>query len=414
MTEARRVTPGFDWQPTFGWISRLGRLCHPVKNWPSHNGSLSGFRIHTSPSVFSTHRRLEYITDTSWKLTQLTAAGGVAGDRPTTDLAMRIRRCDSERSTAVTGLAVLWVPLVLLVLPAVTNGASVQAVSSLRLFDQVLITTAEQEFAGHDKAFTTAINWHRERLAREGRAAPHLICAEYGKGRQSSLELERFLGNSESFRRVSNSRAQGTCFMVTASSAQAAALSEHPTEYGLSLVGPLPSVLKIAPGLLDHEASPMPPSTSGQERSARLATTHGRKMSLDNVGGLSVALSPGTLSAARRDSAKISGRLIEALHQSLMSDAVDLHAANFWSDRGMLEGHRKGSAEGALRAREWTRAAQVVHELCGETAVKEGPTPGDICSWDSIIFHHAGGDTLMVTGLCLPAAVQKVQHRWLQ
>ncbi|CAN0198488.1 unnamed protein product, partial [Ectocarpus sp. 6 AP-2014] len=46
-------------------------------------------------------------------------------------------------------------------------------------------------------------------------------------------------------------------------------------------------------------------------------------------------------------------------------------------------------------ARDWSKAASVVHEL-SEAA---GTSPGDICSWNRVSVHHAEVDVLLVSGL---------------
>ncbi|CAM9539093.1 unnamed protein product, partial [Hapterophycus canaliculatus] len=48
----------------------------------------------------------------------------------------------------------------------------------------------------------------------------------------------------------------------------------------------------------------------------------------------------------------------------------------------------------ALRGREWSRAAAVVHGL----SAAGNTSPGDICSWDSVVFHHTAADVLLVSG----------------
>ena len=111
---------------------------------------------------------------------------------------------------------------------------------------------------------------------------------------------------------------------------------------------------------------------------------------MDSVQGLMVELSPGTLPARSFEANTFIGDLLGGL----MSESVDLHAGNFWSDPSMLGGEHLARPEGALRGREWSRAATVVHKL---SAMAEA-TPGDVCSWGNIDVHHASDDVLLVSG----------------
>lgn len=255
----------------------------------------------------------------------------------------------------------------------------------LRLLEDVYLSTAKEDFNGHSVAFDDAVAWHRERLYQGGRSGAHIACAEYGDGLRARSSLDDFLG-SATVRPLTNHKEHGTCFIATASPAQARSLLERPAAYGLSLFFLLPSVLKLAPGLLDHgnhdEAGPEP---------VRLQTTYGDRVQMtNNVHGLSLVLSPGLLPA---DDISSSDQFISSLQESLMSRSIDLHAANFWSDPDMVDGHQ-ARPEGSLRAREWTRAAHMVHQLSST----EGPGPGDICSWGDLTVYHADDDTLIVTG----------------
>lgn len=254
--------------------------------------------------------------------------------------------------------------------------------SRLAMMNEIYSSTATEDFDGYSAAFDDAIAWHGERLHRSGSSGAHVACAEYGDGLQARLSLEDFLPPA-STRLLSNHKEHGACFIVTASSTQATILGEHPPAYALSLFFPLPSVLKLAPGLLDHD-----PSNAGE--SGRLRTTYGNRVKVtNNVQGLSLSLSPGVLAADRVSKEDFR----TTLRRSLMSSSVDLHAANFWSDPTMLSIH-KTRPEGALRADEWTRAADVVHRL----SFTEGRSPGEICSWHSLAFHHNSDDHFMLTG----------------
>lgn len=271
-----------------------------------------------------------------------------------------------------------------LLLPAIGNASPLRK-PSLRLFDEVLLTTAQDDFEGRDGEFLEALSWQTERLSHSGRAGPHLACAEYGEGRRALSQLGSFLSSPASVRRVSNSVAQGACFIATASPTEVAVLSESPRVYTLRVFVPLPSALKLAPGLLEYQTE--------LGNAGRLTTTHGRRMRIDNVRGLSVAFSPGALPI--RDST--TGPFIDALHETLMSDSIDLQAANLWSDGGMLEGDNGhlSRRKGTMLAREWTKAADVVHKL---SSAAGGPTPGEICLWDGLVMRNTDDDVLVITG----------------
>lgn len=299
---------------------------------------------------------------------------------------------------------------------------------SLRLVEQSLVTTAKFDFSGRDATYQAAARWNGRRLQQQANQhddeaplllrAPHLACAEYGNGREASYRLKSFLSSAEAVRPVHHSSEHGACFLATCSDAQFAAISADPSRFELTSVGPFPSALKIAPGILDHgdsrsssngssssssttrtssgssRSNKSEASSAGQNRNqpaVRLATTHGSLMRIDNIQGLSVELSPGTFPARSSES---SGTYTSYLLEDLMSKNVDLHENNFWSDPAMSEGDHMTVPEGALRGREWSRAATVVHAL-SEAA---GTTPGDICSWGGLVVHHAANDVLLVSG----------------
>ena len=116
-------------------------------------------------------------------------------------------------------------------------------------------------------------------------------------------------------------------------------------------------------------------------------------MRMSNVNGLDVELSPGTLSAHSTQADTFIGQLLD----DLMSESINLHAANVWSDPAAANGEHLTTPAGALREKEWGMAATLVHEL----SVSGRTTPGDICSWGSISIHQAGSDLLLVSGALL-------------
>lgn len=282
-----------------------------------------------------------------------------------------------------------WLPMQSAVLLACVFGivydTTAATTSPLRLLEEVYISSANDDFRGHRAAFDDAIAWHRERLHQRESSGSYVACADYGDGLQARSSLEKLLTPS-AVRLLSNHKEYGACFIATASPTQAATLSERPISYRLTLFFPLPSVLKLAPGLLDHGHD----EKSGI-MSERLQTTYGKRVEItNNVHGLSLALSPGLLPA---HDVSNSADFIASLQESLMSRSVDLHAANFWSDPDMVDSHQ-ARPEGSLRAREWIRAAHVVHQLSSI----EGPSPGDICSWGNLLVHHVDDDHVVITG----------------
>ncbi|CBN77322.1 peptidase S8 and S53 [Ectocarpus siliculosus] len=262
---------------------------------------------------------------------------------------------------------------------------------SLELVENGLATTAKDDFNGHAGAFEAAATWSGERLrhSQDETRAPHLCCAEYGQGRETFSRLKQFL-SPEAVRVVSHSEDHGACFFATASHAQASAIMEDQEQFLLESFSPFPSALKLAPGLVDHSESH---HVEEEPRSGleRLGARHGGTMRMSNVEGLNIKLTPDTLPAR---SAGAESFIIDLLGD-LMSASADLHSTNFWSDPGMAGGEHLSSQGGAIRARDWSKAASVVHEL-SEAA---GTSPGDICLWDEVALLQAGDDSLLVTGL---------------
>lgn len=201
---------------------------------------------------------------------------------------------------------------------------------------------------------------------------------------------------------VSRDREHGSsCFVATATSEQALAIeAEGLGNVGLTSFGPFPTVLKIAPGLLDIDQEDdsgdglsEDAAASGSHRMGsmrRLTAIHGDIARMKNVGGLTVQLSPGVLSASVDFSAVET--LTLQLLDGLLASTLDLHAINYWSDHSMTSPQAN-----ALRARECSRAADVIHGL-SSSAEHGGLTPGDVCAWDSLSIHHTGDDNLLLTG----------------
>eukprot|EP00752_Nemacystus_decipiens_P002497 g2346.t1 len=255
---------------------------------------------------------------------------------------------------------------------------------SLSVVEQTLLTTAADEFGGHAPAFEAAAKWDEERLrSSKGHdvRAPHLACTGLARGFEAFSRLQQLL-SPEAVRPVSQSRAHGACFVATASHPQVAAIAADHDRFGLESLAPFPSALKLAPGVLEHEEG---------NRSGRLSARHGASMRIGDVDGLNVELSPGTLAKHPREAMSF----VQTFLEDLMSESLDLHSMNFWSDPALGDGEHLASAGGAARSSDWSVAATLVNDLA-----KSGKTsPGDICSWDSVSVRGATDDVLMVNGL---------------
>lgn len=310
----------------------------------------------------------------------------------------------------------------------------------LQFLEEALLTEARGEFEGNQEAYEAAASWTLQRLSQtqrgsrrrnsSSRSVPHFACADNrdttAKGetgvqrRRPSQLVEDFL-SAGSVRAVSHSRAQGlSCFVATATIEQVAALEAAGLEtLGLRNFGPFPTVLKIAPGLLQIKDGPTKATggnsgtdetTTGDPSGAgeRLSVVHGEVARMDNVGGLTVELSPGVLPWRDIEAAD---SLIADILDGLLSSSNNLHSNAYWSSiRDGFSAAGDGITNGAgshppainsaLRIQEWTRAASVVHGLTssGEEGREGAITAGDVCSWDSIRLHQQGRDSLTVTG----------------
>lgn len=279
--------------------------------------------------------------------------------------------------------------------PSAEAGSRTKSSTSyppLSLFEGHLITSARDDFNGSGEALAEATHWTGERLRawRGTPVAPHVACAEYDAGREAVSLLQDALGSTTSVQPLSHSAESGACFVVTASQQQGSLIQAEPDKFGLVSFGPFPSALKLVPGLVDYNVTP-----SNEKTSERLRTTHGERMRMRNVEGLNLQLSPGLL--PQHDPASVP--FVRVLLDNLMSSELDLHATNFWSDATMLEsedGHL-ARPDRELRAREWRRAATVVHGLSDSA---NGVTPGDVCSWGALSIHHADNGFLLVSGSC--------------
>eukprot|EP00903_Cladosiphon_okamuranus_P015158 g14016.t1 len=281
----------------------------------------------------------------------------------------------------------LWRPFAFcLVFTPWCSAASNLPYPSLAFVEKALLTSATDDFGGHAPAFEAAARWSEEKLRSSSSIdqdvrAPHLACTEYGRGFEVFSRLQGLL-SPEAVRPASHSREHGACFFATASHGQVAAIVAEHDRFGLETLGAFPWTLKLAPGLLEHAEDTRP---------GRLGASHGASMRLGNVNALTVELSPGTLAAHSLEA----GWFIESLLGDLMSESLDLHSTNFWSDPALVEGEHLATTGGAVRRSDWSTAATLVHELA-----KSGRTsPGDICSWDSVSVHRVPDDILIVKGV---------------
>ena len=239
--------------------------------------------------------------------------------------------------------------------------------------------------------FEAAARWTADRLrtSQDSARAPHLVCTKYSRGRDIVSQLGQFL-SPEAVRPVAHSSTHGACFFVTASHTEARAISNNP-RFGLESISIFPSALKIAPGVLEHGVR----TDWESQGPGRLTTTYGKSMRMSNVEGLNVELSPGTL-PAHSSQADALIHIAEIL-DGLMSDSINLHEANVWSDPLTANIEHLTTPAGVVRKSEWGMAATLVHEL----SVSGRTRPGDICSWGSISVHHAANDLLLLSGALL-------------
>ena len=293
------------------------------------------------------------------------------------------------------------------------SSSNILPFPSLRLVENVLLTTAEDSFGGYAKGFEAAARWSGERLegSQEGnpRHGPHLACAGHTRGREAISRLRVFLSPQEVRPVVHSSEHGATCFIVTALPSEAREIAANSDGFGVDSIAPFPSDLKIAPGILEHDitttaaddghrhdsdyqpaVAAAAPGTAAA-RTPRLGVTHGVSMRSSNAEGLTMVLSPGTLPAHVPGASEYIGELLG----DLTSKSIDLRAGSVWSDPRVANGEHLATREGAARGRDWTLAAVLVHGLsrAGKT------TPGDVCSWDRISLHHAGDDLLLVSGM---------------
>lgn len=274
----------------------------------------------------------------------------------------------------------------------------------LGLVERALRTTARSEFDGHVQTFEAAATWSGDML-RRGSGTPHssrgpyLACAGYDNGGSEVFaRLQGFLSPG-AVRPVVVSSEHGTCFVATASHSQAVGFVASEDHLGLTSFAPFPSALKLAPSLLEHGAG----GAAHDRPTDRLDAIHGAPMRRGTAEGLTVELSPGTLPANSVEDTSF----VNDLLGDLISHSMDLHAINFWSDPASERTHDNAEPGAAMRIRNWSRAATVVHELSesGRTS------PGDICSWDTVAARHAGDDLLLVSGvLCSQHTKQTLPH----
>lgn len=279
--------------------------------------------------------------------------------------------------------------LVLLVMAPVMMASAMNR-PSLGQMEKVLHSTAPEDFDGNNAAFLSATSWDEPRLnLNPHRHSAYLACAEYGNGREGLDQLESVIPKF-GIRRISNAQDLGTCYIVAANATQSLEVisaGRQSRRNGISTFGPIPSALKLAPGLLDYEGA-LPSDSENQ----RLTTMHGFRMKLDNVIGLDVSLAPGVLPARSKESEAF----IQTLQEDLRSEFLDLHSSNVWSDPAASRNTHRATDAGVLRVREWTRASDLVHELSSEV----GTSPGDICSWNDAHVLQTGDDFITITGRC--------------
>ncbi|CAM9625709.1 unnamed protein product, partial [Ectocarpus fasciculatus] len=260
----------------------------------------------------------------------------------------------------------------------------------------ITASSAFDDFARSQSAYSAASKWHADRLsndAAEGSRAPYVACADYKQGRHALTSLETAFTKS-AVHRVSNTEADGSCFIVTAFPSSATAMIRAPDDFALLSAAPLLPSLKLATSLLDHgpDTSPHPPGAADDfglsDHSAPLRSTYGEGMTLDSVHGLSVRLSPGVLTAGGGES--FAEDFLRDWHADLTSESVNMRRASFWSDSDADR-----SEYDVTRVREWSRAAAVVDGL----ASKRARTVGEICRFGKLRLQQVDDDLLFVEGM---------------
>lgn len=270
------------------------------------------------------------------------------------------------------------------------SGATKQPATThptLDLIEATVITTASQDFSRDHQAFVVASLWQSQRLSDTNQPGPYLACGSYRRGSEARSKLEGAF-SPLSVSTVSHTETHGVCFVVTASPADAEALLSDPSTFGLHSAVPFLSTMKLAPGLL---SVPGFEALDDSNESAVLQTTHGENMKLDGVRGLNVGLSPGV--AMSTGDART---LTDGWRAELMSESLDLWSTSIWSDPNMLDGESGHLARpgGRLRAREWSRAAEVLHGL----AALHGTSVGEVCEWDRLNMRPMGDSVITITG----------------
>ncbi len=263
-----------------------------------------------------------------------------------------------------------------LLLAAPVHGVDLEKVQKITV-SSVLTDFATDNSAG----YSAASRWYGERLRRDSAGsstAPHIVCAEYGDGREALTSLETAFGKF-AIHRVSNSENDGSCFIVSASPVAAADMISAPENFSLNSAGPLLPSLKLASGLVDH-------GSDASDGPGRLRSTYGEHVSLDSVHGFSVRLSPGVLPVSAGES--VAGDFVRGWYDSLMERTV-VQRLSYWSDPDMDR-----SALDKTRVREWSRAAAVVDDL----ALKHSKPVGEICKLGDLRMHHVGDDLLVMDG----------------
>lgn len=258
----------------------------------------------------------------------------------------------------------------------------------------ITASSAFDDFARSQSAYSAASSWYTDRLshdAAEGSRAPYVACAGYKQGRHALTSLETAFTKS-AVHRVSNTEADGSCFIVTALPSSATAVIRAPEDFDLLSAAPLLPSLKLATSLLDHGPDTSPRLGAADDfdlsdHSAPLRSTYGEGMTLDNVHGLSVRLSPGVLTAGGGES--FAEAFLRDWHADLTSESVNMRRASFWSDSDADR-----SEYDVTRVREWSRAAAVVDGL----ASKSARTVGEICGFGKLKLRHVADDLVLVEG----------------
>ncbi|CAM9635731.1 unnamed protein product, partial [Discosporangium mesarthrocarpum] len=256
-----------------------------------------------------------------------------------------------------------------------------------------------EEFGENHASLHAVLDWqHTRHWGPEGRntTSTYLACSTDEMAAAARSHLEKLL-SAAAVLTVSHGHELGTCFLIHADAAHAEAIVGDPASAFLESAAALPGVAKIAPSLLDHEATNSIRGAAARTKGfgdgstqERLVTKPGPLLRSD---GVVVLLAPGGV--AEGEERELPGRWRERWR----SNTLDVHALSFWSD--VTGAGAWGVGKGVfhpgqlIRAKEWGRAAKLVHRR--GSMDPNGVAAG--CGWDEVDIVSEGSGLLTVRGI---------------